>query len=267
MFSRNSIATVGFISSLFLSCGAGAESEWRSSYNGDSLVETNPDLKVALAVSHFPYKNPKKEISHLGRIFNCSDIEIEEDKFLVKSCLLEDGSRQDIIGRLIKKQDDREIYLQVYAIGEDAGRKETYAEMERLLAEDPISNPRNEWLSNTDQLQDASTQIFENRKLGASISLSASAYLGSKADNIKSLSKLFLCNKVEATDNGVNFSNCQSYRYYEIRDLEYPYYLISSVGVDFLNNKEVMDKYHELQKTALAQLAIQIEERKSSDNK
>ncbi len=236
---------------------------WHAFYQNESLFETKSSLDVSLAVSHFVYHKVETEIKQLSKNLKCHDIDIKDENFSAHNCVFNEELKQDIYGRLLKKNGENLEYIQVYAVGPDASKEETITEINHLLQEDPISNPRDEWLVSHNDQEEKTNQFFENRRVGATIALSASAYLGTKKENVKSLAKLFLCSMIDQVDSGVNLSNCQTYRYYEIRDLEYPYYLVSSVGVDFLNNKNVMDKFHELEQLALAQLAIQIKERKS----
>lgn len=265
MFFKYSLFVLSSIFVLSSSAQALDEYYWNSSYQSDNLVEYNKELDAQLAVAHFEYHDVKKEIENLSNNLKCASVEIKEDTFYAANCDFVDDQKQDIYGKLKEKQGESSKYVQVYVSAPDPKQEAIIDEVNKLLLEDPITNPRNEWLVSYQAENDKSSQVFENKKIGTIITLTAAAYLGNQKENIKNLAQLFLCKNVTEVKNGINLSNCNTFRYYEIRNLEYPYYLLSSVGIDFLNNKEVMDKYHELQDKALAELAIQIEERKHSN--
>ena len=227
---------------------------WNKSYRANSLILDNPQIPVQMAVSRFVYHDVRAEIENLARKFNCRDQKLNSDTFSVYNCDFSSDMpelRQNIYGKLAEKGDGGNIYTQIYAVTPYPSNPMIENKALELLETDPIANPLDEWILTSYETDDPSAQqtgvLYENRKRKGFISSSIGIY--SDTDKFKfldNLGKLLLCKKAERLDNGVNFSECSTFYYYELRDLDFPYYVLTSISSDLVNDEESMSFMHRL---------------------
>lgn len=243
---------------------------WNKSYRANTLILDNPQIPVQMAVSRFVYHNVSAEIENLARKFNCKDQKLNSESFTVYNCDFSPDMpelRQNVYGRLAEKgeSDGEIIYTQIYAVTPYPSNPEIEKKALELLAADPIGNPLDEWILTSYETDDPSAQqtgvLYENRKRKGFVSSSIGIY--SDTDKFKfldNLGKLLLCKKAERIDNGVNFSDCSTFYYYEIRDLDFPYYVLTSISSDLVNDEESMNFMHRLADETLKYNKEQIRE-------
>ncbi len=232
---------------------------WNKSYRANSLILDNPQIPVQMAVSRFVYHDVRAEIENLARKFNCRDQKLNSDTFSVYNCDFSSDMpelRQNIYGKLAGKGDGGNIYTQIYAVTPYPSNPMIENKALELLETDPIANPLDEWILTSYETDDPSAQqtgvLYENRKRKGFISSSIGIY--SDTDKFKfldNLGKLLLCKKAERLDNGVNFSECSTFYYYELRDLDFPYYVLTSISSDLVNDEESMSFMHRLSEETL----------------
>ncbi len=221
---------------------------WNKSYRADSLILDNPMIPAQIAVSRFIYNDVTKEIDNLAKKFKCSEQNVTSDSFAVYNCDFSSDMpdvRQNVYGRFVKKLDNGSLFTQVYALTPNPSDKEVERMAKHLLNEDPIANPLDEWIVSSYETDNAEAQqtgvLYENKKRQGYISSSIGIYTDTdKFKYLDNLGKLLLCKKAERLDNGVNFSECSTYHYYELRDLVFPYYVLTSISSDLLNDEESM---------------------------
>ena len=124
--------------------------------------------------------------------------------------------------------------------------------LRELLDQDPLAHPLDEWILSVTSGEESQDVVFyENQKLGGTISVSLGQYTDQDRHKfLDTLGKILMCRKAERVDNGANFSDCQSYRYYEIRDLKFPYYVLSSISSDLVANSGAMEWFARIAKEA-----------------
>ncbi len=217
-----------------------------------NLVMDNDQMGIRLAINRFVYHDLKAEIAHLSSSFKCKNYKIINDTFEVEDCLLtkdNDDYKQNIYGKLHKKDGDNQIYTQVYAISVADNNSSLRALSLELLKLDPMSNPIDEWLLVVDQNSDEFNTVFENKKLKGTITVTLGRYMDEDHHAyLDSLGKLLMCKKAQSTDFGTIFNDCLSYRYYEIRDLSSSYYVMSSISSDLKDNQSAMDSFKQISK-------------------
>lgn len=230
--------------------------DWSKSYRSGALVLENPELRAQMSVSGFVYRDVKAELQSMADRFQCRQRQIDEDRFEVRGCLISKDVadlRQNVYGRQSSvNQDGDKVFTQVYAVAMETDVPALDRAARALLEIDPVANPLDEWLVSISDSEDPTTVFYENRKLGGTITVNTGRYYDEDSQKyLDNLGKLLLCQKAERVQDGVNFSKCKTYRYYEIRDVKRPYYVMTSISVDLENNQQAMAKMRELGKMAV----------------
>ncbi len=240
----------------------GAEGEddvssfWNKTYRDGMLMLDNPRIPAQLAVSRFVYHDFKVEVENMARKFSCASLEFTEGGFAAEDCSYSQELpqiRQSVYGRVTSlKEGDDQVYTQIYALSPVPGSPELRTRARELLDQDPLAHPLDEWILSVTSGEESQEVVFyENQKLGGTISVSLGQYTDQDRHKfLDTLGKILMCRKAERVDNGANFSDCQSYRYYEIRDLKFPYYVLSSISSDLVTNPGAMEWFARIAKEA-----------------